>query len=59
MAGTGTWLLQGYDIGLPLDIDYGVSADISGVRINGAKTQSRANSVEATSFKVSLLKEFA
>jgi hypothetical protein len=59
MAGTGTWLMNGYDLGLPLEIDFGVSADIGSVRINGAKTQSEANSVEATSFKVKFFKEFS
>jgi hypothetical protein len=59
MAGTGNWFLHGFDIGLPLEVDYGISADISGVRINGAKTQSIANSVEPTNFKVQFLKEFA
>lgn len=59
MSGTGTWLLHGHDIGLPLEVDFGVSADISASRVNGAKTQSIPNSVEATSFKVQFLKEFA
>lgn len=59
MAGTGTWLLNDYDLGLPLEVDYGLSNDVAGVRINGAKTQSIANSNEATTFKVRFLKDFA
>jgi hypothetical protein len=59
MAGTGTWLLHGIDIGLPLEVDYGISADIGSLRINGAKTTANANSVEPTSFKVQFMKEFS
>lgn len=59
MAGTGTWLLHGIDIGLPLEVDYGTSADVGALRINGAKTTSVANSVESTSFKVKFLKNFS
>lgn len=54
-----TWLLNGYDIGLPLNIDTGLSTDIGNVRVNGAKTLSQANSSEATYFKVEFLKEFS
>jgi hypothetical protein len=53
-----SWLLHGFDIGIPLEMDFGVSADVGSNRINGAKTLTKVNSIEPTEFKVEFMKEF-
>lgn len=52
------WILHKFDIGIPLDIDFSVSADVSSDRVNGSKTVGYVKSIEVTQFKVTLLKEF-
>lgn len=58
MAGTGTWLLHGHDIGLPLEVDYGVTGDSDAIAVTGAKANSRIYSAQSTEFTVRFLKEF-
>lgn len=52
------WILHTFDIGMPLNIDFSVSADISTDRVNGSKTLGYLKSIEATQFKATLFKEF-
>jgi hypothetical protein len=58
MSLTGSWVLQGIDIGIPLDMSFNVSAEVSDDRVNGSKSQGILKSIDTTEFKVKLFKEF-
>jgi len=53
-----TWRLHGIDIGLPLNINWGGSGDISSSKVTGTKAQAILNHTEPIRFKVELYKSF-
>lgn len=58
MAGTGSWLVNKIDIGIPLEVGGSYQGDLGELRLNGAKSTARVNAVNTTMFNVKFLKDF-
>lgn len=58
MAGTGSWLVNKIDIGIPLEVGGDYQGDLGQLRLNGAKSTAKIKSVDATTFKVKFFKDF-